>query len=103
MATSEVKADGGEALVEATDDVEDERAIGDRFTEVTKGVGYALETMAVLSDRRSSWQKFRNSASRKRSWVSLLPRNWDSMASQAALAVEPRSRTEAARSLVTAP
>jgi hypothetical protein len=28
-------ADGGEALVEATDDVEDERAIGDSLAQVT--------------------------------------------------------------------
>jgi hypothetical protein len=39
-----------EALGEATDDVEYQRTVADRFSEVSEGVGHVLEAAAVLRD-----------------------------------------------------
>jgi hypothetical protein len=38
-------------LVEAADDVEDERAISDDLPQVTQGIGHGLELVAVVNDR----------------------------------------------------
>jgi hypothetical protein len=39
----EVKADGGELVIEAANHGEDEGAVGNMFAEVLEGVSYALE------------------------------------------------------------
>jgi hypothetical protein len=48
VAAPEMKAEGGEALVEAPDDVEDEHAIADVFAEVAEVLCHALVAPAVL-------------------------------------------------------
>lgn len=47
----EVKADGGEFVVEAMDQIEDEDAIRDVFAEILEGISHALEAPAVVCDR----------------------------------------------------
>ena len=47
----EVKADGGEFVVEVIDQIEDEGAVGDVFAEILEGISHALEAPAVVCDR----------------------------------------------------
>ena len=77
-----------EAVVEAADHVEDESAVGDDFAEGPKIVGHLLEAATVLGDGEVALDevaKPRLQLAR----ASLFPRNGDSTASQASLAVEP--------------
>jgi len=58
-------ADGGEALVEAMDDVQDDRVISDDLTQVTQSINHGLELVAVVSDgERSPYTKVLKAASR---------------------------------------
>ncbi|XP_062229134.1 uncharacterized protein LOC133926962 [Phragmites australis] len=45
-----MEADGGEALVEASDDVEDEGVVSDVFAEVAEVLGHPLVAAAILGD-----------------------------------------------------
>jgi hypothetical protein len=47
---TEMAPDTLEALGEATDDVEYQRTVADRFSKVSEGVGHVLEAAAVLRD-----------------------------------------------------
>jgi len=49
-ATAKMKTKGAEALIEPTDDVEDERLLGDRLAEVPKIFRHAFEAAAVVDD-----------------------------------------------------
>jgi hypothetical protein len=51
---------GGVLLVEAAEDVEDKRAVGDVLAEVAKSVSHLLEPYAVVVMDRSPWTKLRN-------------------------------------------
>lgn len=61
MAATKMQTDVGVALVEASDEVEDERAVGDRLTEV---IHHTLESPAVVGDGEVTLLKPRNWASR---------------------------------------
>ena len=50
----EVKAYGGELVVEAMDQIEDEGAVGDVVAEILEGISHALEALAVVCDRDST-------------------------------------------------
>jgi len=45
-----MKAESAEALVQPTDDVEDERRLGDRVAEVPEVFGHTLEAAAIFDD-----------------------------------------------------
>jgi len=49
-AAAKMKTKGAEALIEPTDDVEDERLLGDRLAEVPKIFRHAFEAAAVVDD-----------------------------------------------------
>jgi len=51
-AAAEVEGDGGVAVVEATQKVEDDSLVRDDLTQVPKGIGHALEMPAVVGDRQ---------------------------------------------------
>lgn len=46
----EVHTDGGEALVEAADEVKDERTISDNLAQVAQGIRHGLELVAAVGD-----------------------------------------------------
>jgi hypothetical protein len=46
----EVHTDGGEALVEAMDEVKDMRAINDNLAQVAQAIRHGLELIVVVSD-----------------------------------------------------
>jgi hypothetical protein len=50
LAAAEMDADGSELLAKATDDVEDECAVGDGLGKTSQGINHGLEALAVLSD-----------------------------------------------------
>lgn len=64
MTALEVKTDGGEFLVEAVNQGENEGVVGDVLAEVLEGICHALEVSAVVNDGEVSLGKVRNSASR---------------------------------------
>jgi hypothetical protein len=84
----EVKADGGELVIEAANHGEDEGAVGNMFAEVLEGVSHALEAPTVVGEREVPWAKVQNSASRWRASVSRFPRNRDSMVNHIERGVE---------------
>ena len=51
-AAAEVEGDGGVAVVEATQKVEDDSLVRDDLTQVPKGIGHALEMPVVVRDRQ---------------------------------------------------
>jgi hypothetical protein len=53
----EVHADGREVLVEAPNDVVDERMIGDDLDQVIQGIGHGLELAAIVGDREIALHK----------------------------------------------
>jgi len=50
VAAAEVKAEGAEAFVQASDDVQDQCRLGDRLAKVLEIFGYALEAPTVVDD-----------------------------------------------------
>ena len=50
VAAAEVKAEGAEAFVQASDDVQDQHRLGDRLAKVLEIFGYALEAPTVVDD-----------------------------------------------------
>ena len=63
LGSAKKRADVGEALVEAADDVEDEGAVGDDLTEGREIIGHLLQLAAVSVMERSPWTKLRNCVS----------------------------------------
>ena len=61
VAAVEVDAEGGEALVEALDDVEDEGVVDDVFVEATKVLDHPLVRWQYSTTERSPCWKERNS------------------------------------------
>jgi hypothetical protein len=61
VAAAVVEADGSEALVEASDDVEDEGAVSDVLVKIAKVLGHPLVAVAILGDGRSPCWKELNS------------------------------------------
>jgi len=64
MAATKMQTDVGVALVEASDEVDDERAVGDHLTEVAEIICHTLESPAVVGDGEVTLLKPRNWASR---------------------------------------
>ena len=64
MDAAKMQADVAIPFVEAPNEVEDERAVGDRLTEVPEVVRHPLEAAAVVGDGEISLGKPRNFASR---------------------------------------
>ena len=52
VAAAEMEAEGAEALVQPTDDVEDERRLGDRLAEVPKVFSHTFEAATIFDDRQ---------------------------------------------------
>jgi hypothetical protein len=52
MTTLEMQANGGEFLIEAAKDVDDECVVGDEFTQVDESVSHGLEALAALGDEQ---------------------------------------------------
>jgi hypothetical protein len=50
MAAMKMQTDVGVALVEASDEVDDERAVGDHLTEVAEIICHTLESPVVVGD-----------------------------------------------------
>ena len=57
MTAAEVKTDDLEALIEATDDIQDERAVGDILAEITDCIDHAFEAATVIRDREFALNK----------------------------------------------
>lgn len=74
-------ADVGEALVEATDRIEDEGAVRGDLPEGAEVISH-LEAWQYSAMERSPWTKLWNLVSSCMARISRLSRNWDSTASQ---------------------